>query len=158
MIPVQSLRTSALSGPATAATNAVTAVVLDTLGAGHAQFFVVTPKATASNSSAKLAVLAVTEADTTSTSDATAFANLTGTTNATASSSQFVLPVNNNTSNGQIVQIDVPLPGRKRYLHLSAQPAASHATLTIIGSLSRLAEAPDSDSERGTNLTRVTVA
>ena len=158
MIAQQSFRTTVLTGPATAATNADTTVRLDTLGGGHAQFLIITPPATATNSSAKLATLAITEGDTTASASAAAFANLTGTTNSTASSSQFVIPVNNNTSNGSVVQIDIPLPGRKRYLFASVRPAASHSTLTVIGQLSRLAEAPDSDSERGTNLTRVTVA
>lgn len=157
MIPVQALQTTVLSGPATAATNSDTTVRLDTLGGGHARFLIITPPATANNSSAKLAVLAITEGDTTVVTNAVAVANLTGTTNATATSSQFVLPVNNNTSNGNVVQIDIPLVGRRRYLFAAVRPAASHSTLTIIGELSRLAEAPDSDAERGTNLNRFTV-
>jgi len=158
MIPAQSFSTIVLSGPATAATNADTTVRLDTLGGGHARFLIITPPATGTNSSAKLATLAIIEGDTTTSASAAAFNNLTGTTNSTASSSQFVIPVNNNTSNGHVVQIDIPLSGRKRYLFASVRPAASHATLTIVGELSRLAEGPDSDSERGTNLNRFTVA
>ena len=157
MISQQSFRTAVLAGPITAATNSATTVTLDTKGAGHAQFLVITPKNTATNSSAKLATLTITEGDTTVVTNAAAFANLTGTTNSTASSSQFVLPVGNDTSNGQVLQIDIPLAGRKRYLFCGATPPASHALLTIVGQLSRLSEAPDSDAERGSNFARVTV-
>jgi hypothetical protein len=144
----QNTKNVVILAPGTAATNATaTVAVVDTKGWDYAKVKVQMAAATATNSSAKFITLELQEGDTTS--SFSAITGATGTTNSTASSSQFVLPVNNNTSVGQAISFYVDLKARKRYLNLSITPPASHTTLAATCDLSKGETLPDSATERG---------
>ncbi len=135
---------------ATAATNATASARVDTLGFDYASFRAWLPKATATNSSAKWAVLRITEADVTTVSSATAIVKLTGTTNTvTDATNGYVIAAHNNTSDPQCTKLGLDLRGRKRYLFVTYQAADSHSTCSISCSLSRAKDQPDTDTARG---------
>lgn len=151
MIHAQNDKVVPLAGPVTVSTSAATTASIDTRGFAYAVFDVAMAPATATNSSAKFAVLTLTEGDTTSSyAAATGF---TGTTNSTAATGEFVLPVQNNTSVAAVHRLYVDLKSRKRYLKLSVTAPASHTTIYAQCRLSRAATAPDTDTERGNTLT-----
>jgi hypothetical protein len=147
MIHAQMEKNVPLTGPATVATNATGSNYVDTLGFNYAVIEVMGPPATATNSSAKMIALAVSEGDTTS--SFAAFGAFTGTTNSTAAATEFVIPVHNNTSVGNVIRFYIDLHGRKRYLKVAFTPAASHTTICSKAVLSRAAIMPDTDTERG---------
>jgi len=147
MIPEQNSKVVVLLGPVTAATNADSTNYFDTLGYDYAVIDVAVPAATATNSSAKLQVLSLTEGDTTS--SFAAFGTFTGTTNTTAAATEFVIPVWNNTSLGGVHRFYIDLRARKRYIKIADRPAASHTIIYSTVSLSRAETAPDTDTERG---------
>lgn len=148
MIEAQNSKVVVVLGPVTAATNADSTNYFDALGFDYAVVDVAVPPATATNSSAKLQVLAFTEGDTTS-SFAAWTGTFTGTTNSTAAATEFVLPVHNNTSIGGIHRFYIDLRARKRYIKIADRPAASHTIVYASVSLSRGEIAPDTDTERG---------
>lgn len=147
MIHAQNSKEVVLLSPATNATNADATNYFDRKGFNYAEVEVAVPPATATNSSAKLQVLALSEGDTTS--SFSAISGFTGTTNSTAATGEFVIPVWNNTSVGTIHKLMVDCRARKRYIKLSARPAASHTTLYAKVRLSRAETMPDTDTERG---------
>lgn len=147
MIHQQNDKVVVLFGPATNATNADATNYFDRKGFNYAVVEVAVPAATATNSSAKLQSLSLSEGDTTS-----SFANIdgfVGTTNSTAAATEFVLPVYNLTSVGAVARFYLDLRKRKRYIKVLARPAASHTTLFMRVSLSRAETIPDTDAERG---------
>ncbi len=146
-IHAQNTKVACLWGPGTTATNATASNYFDTKGWGYATVEVMVPPATATNSSAKMVALALTEGDTTS--SFAAFGTFTGTTNSTAAATEFVLPVHNNTSIGAVHKFYIDLKARKRYIKVAATPGASHTTISGKAELSRGKTAPDTDTERG---------
>jgi hypothetical protein len=146
-ISAQNSKVIPLLGPATVATNATGSNYFDRRGFNYARVDVTLPPATATNSSAKFIALALSEGDTTS--SFSAFGNFTGTTNSTAASTEFVLPVQNNTSVGAVHSFFINLPPRKRYIKVALTPPASHTTVYAQVILSRAEIAPDTDTERG---------
>lgn len=72
----------------------------------------------ATNSSNKWTSLVIQHGSTTDVSNFTALSNGTGTTNATATAAQFVLPTHNDTSVGGLVRFHVNLGDKERYLRL----------------------------------------
>lgn len=136
----------------TAATNATASARCDlgTLQPGQVVVQVYHTPATATNSSAKFGALDVRIGNTTTYSEATAVSGLSGTTNSTAGSTQFVIPVHNNTSDAQCIRLSVNRPGdRGRYLFITFQAAASHQTIWAEAQAFNLAQAPNSASEMG---------
>lgn len=145
---------------ATVSTSATNSSMVDRLGFDYAMINIAMPPATATNSSAKWAVLKLQESDTTNVSDATNISGLIGTTNSTAAvgtASEFVIPANNSTATGggtsagggQSIQLHDSRPVHKRYLFLISQAAASHQTAFAIASLFRPKTWPISDANRG---------
>lgn len=112
---------------ATLATNNTTVVYLDTRadgGANSVGFLVEMEPATATNASEKLNALKVVHADDT---NQTSFESIVdGTTNATASSTQFVLPVQNDTANNLQIPVHVKTNGRKRYIGIVIAPGSTN--------------------------------
>jgi len=112
---------------ATVATNATASVgPFDVGGYGCVVAKAIHPPAAATNSSAKWAALQLLVGDTTTFSEATAVNGLVGTTNTTASTSQFVLGVHNNTSYASNTRLSLD-GNRHRYVFLSYQtPGATN--------------------------------
>lgn len=143
MIHTARMRLDVLAHDISAASNATAGVIFTRQdGENHAAFALIAPAADATNASAKLGALKFQEADTT---DATAFADITdaaaeGTTNSTATTSQFVLPEYNTTDKPFESWINVDLRARKKHIRVVYQ--AGNATdfaagLTILAVASR---------------------
>lgn len=139
----------------TIATNATSAVTVDTTGWDYCIYDVYHNPSTASNSSAKWTSLVLQEATTTDTTNATAIDGCTGTTNATATSAQFVLPVHNDTSIGSVVRFFVPLHNKAKIIRCQKQAAASHHHTCEVIHLMRGRTGADTDTERGVNVSVV---
>lgn len=135
----------------TAATSATASASVDTLGFDYCTIDAVLPAATATNASAKWGVLQVLEADVTNFTSATSIANLSGTTNSSATSG-FVIQPQNNTSAPQVARLFIDCKAHKRYLFVEFESAASHSTVCVTATLDRGAQAPATDSDRGPNL------
>lgn len=125
------------------ATNATSSISFDTWVDGEkadrARLQFCLPVAQATNSSAKFTSLIVGHATTTDISNATTLGTRgTGTTNTTASTSQFVLPPHNDTSNKANLLLDVDLTGTQRYLHCTWQAATNYNTCVFGCTLSRI--------------------
>ena len=136
-------------GPATIATNATSATTIDTLGFDYVVIDVIHNPATNTSSSAKWTALKLMHGTTTDATNHTNISGAVGTTNSTASSSQFVLPEHNNTTNGGVVRFFVNLGDKERILRIEKHAAASHATTCNIALLGRANDVPDSASDRG---------
>ncbi len=149
-ISAQNDKVVVLWGPNTTATNGTASNYFDRKGYNYAVVEVAGPPATATNSSAKMTALALTEGDTTS--SFAAWGTFTGTTNSTAAATEFVIPVHNSTSVGNVHRFYIDLRGRKRYIKVAATPAASHTTTFGKVALSRANTAPDTDTERGVSV------
>jgi hypothetical protein len=136
--------------PGAIATNATaTGTVIDTKGFKYALITLHQNAASATNSSATLKSITLSESDTTS-----SFSAISGGGGLTAASgTSWAIPVNNNTSSGASIQIGVDLrQGRKRYLQLACTNLASSSGITAVGADCKLGNAeqtPDSDSEFG---------
>ena len=131
--------------PLTAATTATTTGVIDTLGAAYVTLRISQNLASATDASAKLAVVSLANGDTTSAY--TTVSGAVGTTNATATSAQFVIPANNNTVTGAAIEIGfVPV---KRYYQLSVTTAAGATGISASANLSDNEIAPDTATEKG---------
>ena len=154
MIPSQTYRDVPGSLTAAAATNATAATTIDTWDANgrpfeHCTLYLEHAAATATDSSAKWTGARVLEGATTSISSATAISGLTGTTNSTATSTQFVLPAHNDTTNACIIRIDMPLLTRGRYLFVETTSSADTVATRKRAVLTRGQETPDSATELG---------
>jgi len=130
--------------PATVATNATSASTVDTLGFDFATVIFPNVVATATNASAKWTSLTVSHGTTTDASNHTTISGLQGTTNTTASSTQFVLATSNNTSLGGMQPLFVDMRGKERILRFVKQAKAAHSTTCGIAILERAADTPDS--------------
>ena len=134
----------------TVATNADSATVIDTQGKG-AYCFVDAIHNVASNTSAsaKWTSLVLQHGTTTDASNHTAIANMTGTTEATATTAQFVLGTHNDTTNASITRFYVNLTDKERYLRVVRQSSPSyHSTATTV-TFFRKPVSPDTDALRG---------
>lgn len=132
----------------TVATNATSSSRVDRLGFDYATIEVVMPVATATNSSATFASLKLTESDTT-TASTTAVSGFLGGTD-------FTIPTQNDTSNPQITRFNVNCTGRKRYLFVILQGAASHNNIVVKADLCQAEQMPATDAARGVTSSTVT--
>lgn len=134
---------------ATVATNATASVgPFDMQGFGHCTIDAIHNPAAATDSSAKWAALDVLVGDTTTFSEATVVPGLSGTTNSTASASQFVLGVHNDTTYAAITRLAIT-GLRHRYVFIRRQvPGATNYNVPafIVNGYHRT-EAPSSASE-----------
>lgn len=133
----------------TAATNATASTRVDTQGYDYAEFICVGPVG-ATNASIQLAALDIYEADTTT--YATTYGVISGSTaTAVTSSTQFVIPTVNSSTDYYCVKVGVSLPGHKRYLFAKLQPddSTSYHLNTLLCRLSRGKTTPDTTTEMG---------
>lgn len=136
------------TGIATVATDATSATVVDTLGFNYATIDVIHRPATSSSSSAKWITLQLTHGTTTHPTNHTAISGTEG-TSGTASSSQFVLGVHNDTSVDSVVRFFVNLPKYERYIRVVKTAPASHSLTVNTFNLSRAEQSPDTVALRG---------
>lgn len=151
MILGQMCKSIAVLAQATVATNATaSAGPFDLQGFGAAVVKAVHPPAAATNSSAKWAALDVRVGDTTTYSAATVVPGLSGTTNSTASTSQFVLGVHNDTSYASVTRMSVDAL-RHRYVFVTYQtPGATNYNVpAFVVDGYHAAQSPSSASEAG---------
>ncbi len=148
MIPTQDVKVVAFQLGAIA-TNATSSACVDTQGYEHARVLVMHEKAAATNSSAKWTSLQLGHATTTHISNATAINGATGTTNATAASTEFVLPAHNDANLPCVIAFEVPLANKERYLHVKAQASNTYETVSYVAILSRGKTSPNTDAESG---------
>lgn len=151
MILAQTFKNAVFVGPSTVlATNATASARIDAQGAHGALITIAHGPAAATNSDAKWAVLSIGVSDTTTFSTSNRVSGLVGTTNSTASTSQFVLPAHNNTSNPSVIKLHLNNP-TGRYIFLEYQPPASTVSSNIAAwaELYRLDQAPSSATEAG---------
>lgn len=113
--------------PASVASSATVTLVFDTIG--HEYAVVRVHKGTQATTSAQFSVLKITESDTlTSVSSQSAIVALTGGT-ATSASVGFVIPVATSNDGGGIIEFQIALPTRKRYLGVQVTPGQT----TVVG-------------------------
>lgn len=125
----------------TVATNSTDTSYFDTQGFHYAKVLVVCNPAGATNSSATFTTVNLREGDTTS-SFATCSGFVTGT--------DFTKPTNNNTSYGAVIEFNVDLRKRKRYIQIQSTPGAAATDMGSYGVfaiLSRAEEAPNTTAE-----------
>lgn len=131
------------------ATNATSATTVDTSGFEYARIDVIHNVASATNASAKWTTLKLQHGKTTHPTNHTNIVGAVGTTEATATSSQFVLGVHNDTALGGVTSFFINCAKYEKILRIEKHAAASyHSTANII-TLSRAASMPDSASEMG---------
>lgn len=102
-------------------------------------------KPTAATAAVTLTALAVEEADGTSYA---AISGLTGTTNTTAASGEFVIPPTS-TNDNNIIRLGINNVGRKKNFRVKYQGVTGGATLSIVARGSNGEEVPVSVSEQG---------
>ncbi|MCH8851204.1 MAG: hypothetical protein IID41_00965 [Planctomycetes bacterium] len=136
---------------ATVATGATSATTIDTRGERYCSIYVTHQAATAVNSSAKWTALKLSHGTTTHVSNHTDVTGAVGTTEATATSSQFVLPVHNDTTDSSVVLFNVDLGKLERILRIEKQATASHSNTSNVIVFHNKPISPSSDSDRGAN-------
>ena len=150
MIQAQQTKVVNFAQHAVVSTAATSATTVNTLGEGdYARVDVFHNVASATNASAKWTALKLSHGTTTHPTNHTNIVGAVGTTNATATSSQFVLGVHNDTSVGGVTSFFVNLTNKERILRVEKQAAASyhstHNTITYF----RINEGPDTAGELG---------
>lgn len=134
------------------ATDATSATTVDVLGYKRAQVEIFTSPATATNSSAKWTSLVLQHGITTDVTNFTAITGATGTTEATATATQFVLPVHNDATEAGIIRFNVDLVDKARHLRVVKQATASHHTTANSVNLFRSGTSPDSAADAGVDV------
>jgi len=136
---------------ATVATNATaSAGPFDIAGFDSVQIKCIHQAATATNASVKWAALDVRVGNSTTYANATAVNGLVGTTNSTASTSQFVLGVHNNTSFGSVTRLNLH-KNKHAYAFITYQtPATTNYNIPafVVDAFSP-AQTPNTASESG---------
>lgn len=164
MFGLQNTKTIPLIGPVTVATNADTTNLFDWGIFNEACIRIRLNPTSATNSSGKATVCKLEESDSTSgpfvsmavVNQSTTVAGYSGTTNtvAVSTSNEFVLPVHNDTSEAQVINLHVARGGaRKRYVKLSLRAPTSFNTVYAEAILARGEAAPDTATERGDDAT-----
>lgn len=144
-------------GNETVATNATSANLVDCLGQRQGTLYVTMDSATATNSSAKWSSMVIQHGTTTDVSNFTAIAGLTGTTEATATTNQFILQTHNDSTNAAVHIFDLDLSVLERYVRVVKQAPASHFTTSDIMRFTRPGETPAVASGRGPASGTITV-
>lgn len=133
----------------TIATNATSASLIDCAGEQMGTVYVFMAAATAVNSSAKWTSIVFQHGTTTDVSNFTAIDGLTGTTEATATTNQFVLDEHNDNTNAHSIQADLDLSSLERYLRVVKQAPASHASTSNMIVFKRSPNSPSNAAGRG---------
>lgn len=121
---LQNCKFVAFQGPTTVSTAATSSAWVDTLGYRYCVILSVGEPASATNSSAKYTSLRLLHGAVTQISSGTAVATLTGTTEATATTAQFVIGTHNDTANGSVTPLFVDLQGLERYLTIEKRSSS----------------------------------
>lgn len=150
MVEGQNTKVIRFKLPATVASDATSSTYFDRRGYNMAKVLVCCDEAPATNTSQKYTSLVVMHSPTTHISNATALSNGTGTTNTTASATQFVLPAHNDTANAQILQFNINCQMLERYIHVKLQASSSGIIIDNTAVLFRAEQAPDTATEAGT--------
>jgi hypothetical protein len=140
-----------VAGLATVATDATASYgPFDISGYGHVVISALHPPATATNADVKWAGLSVLVGDTTTYANATAVSGLVGVTTSTASTSQFVLGVHNNTTYASITKLSIS-NNKHKFAFVNATPPATtnYRRVDILVEAFHAAQAPNSASEAG---------
>lgn len=153
MINLQSVKTVVLKNQGTAATNATASAQFSRVGYDFAQIEVISSPANATATSVKMQALSLNEGDA-ATGAWTAFGAFTGTTNSTATTSQFVIPASTNTSTDVVHRFNVDLKARKSNIQVVYEPHGSTTAddVTILAHLSKYEDAPVTSTQCGVNL------
>ncbi len=146
---MQNLETDLFS-LATIATDATSAVTVDTFGKGaFAMVDCAHSPATNTSSSAKFTTIKLQHGTTTHPTNCTNIAGMVGTTNDTATTNQFVLGVHNDTANWGITRFFVNLVKKERILRIERQAAASHHTVITSITYFRKPQSSNTAAKRG---------
>jgi len=131
MFPLQNAGSVAVIAPASTATNATATGVIDTLGYEEVKVCVLLDSAASTSNNP--VTLALTESD-----DATTYAAIAAFTG--DATDGFTIP-NADTTNPQVVEMNVDARARKRYLKLTVTPGTA---AQIVGAVAVLGKAKDS--------------
>lgn len=150
MIQAQRSKRDMFKVPTVSSSAATHFNAVDRLGFDYAVVDAVQAPAAATNTSAKWTSLQLTHGTTTDVSNHTAVTGpFVGTTNATATTSQFVLPEHNDTDDESCVRFYVDTRHLERYLGLQGQQDNSSNSSWFQAELWRGDGMPDTDAERG---------
>ncbi len=117
MIQAQQTKVVCFQALGVVSTSATSATTVDTLGFDYVRIDVLHNVASATNASAKWTALKLMHGTTTDATNHTNIVGAVGTTEATATSSQFVLGVHNDTSVGGVTSFFVDLRTKERYCY-----------------------------------------
>lgn len=129
----------------TVSTSATASASFDASGWSYVSIEVGVIKPTAATAAVTLTALAIEEADGTSYA---AVSGLTGTTNTTAASGEFVIPPTV-TTDTNVIRLGINNVGRKKNFRVKYQGVTGGATLSVTARLHNGEEAPVSASEKG---------
>ena len=117
----------------TVATNATQFVAFDNLNYDYAEVVVEEAPANATNSSAQATAIILQHSATTDASNATAVTGASTGTSGTASTSQFTMPIGNNTSFGTVTRFFVALGDKERYIAVDLTPGNTNTRTYSVG-------------------------
>lgn len=147
---LQNCKYIVFQGPETVATNATSSAWVDTLGFRYAAIVSSHDPPTATNSSAQFTSWRLLHGAVTNISSGTAVSTLTGTTNTTATTAQFVLGVANDTAVGGTVLAFVDCQSLERYLTVEKEASSiGWDGCMDLAILTNGPEAPDTAALRG---------
>lgn len=133
----------------TVSTNATSATTVDCLGQRQGTLYVTMNKATNSSSAAKWTSLVIQHGTTTDVSNFTAIDGLTGTTESTATTNQFIIQTHSDNTNAAVHIFDLDLSRLERHIRVVKKAPASHFTTANIMRFTRMEQTPSAASERG---------
>jgi len=136
----------------TVSTSATASASFDASGWSYGMIEVLVIKPTAASAAVTLTALSVEEADS---STYAAISGLTGTTNTTAASGEFVIPPTV-TTDTNVIRLGFNNVGRKKNIRVKYQGVTGGATIAVVARLFNGEEAPVSAAEQGV-LTSVAV-
>ncbi len=149
MIHAQQTKVVCFQALGVIATDATSATTVDRIGFDYARVDVIHNVASATNASAKWTALKLMHGTTTDATNHTNIDGAVGTTNATATTAQFVLGVHNDTAVGGVTSFFVNLINKEQFLRVEKHAAASyHSTANVI-TLFRAHDMPDTAGELG---------
>lgn len=137
-----------MKASATIATNATNQGIVDCAGYHYAKVMVIGGIAS-SGTSNTFSTLALQEGDTTAITG-TNQANVTGAVGGTDATSGFTIPINNSSVTGYLVEFNVDLRKRKRYLTVKSTPsivASDMGPYSVVAVLSRAEVSPSATAD-----------
>ncbi len=138
-------------GPQTVSSNATSATLVDTLGQGAvASLHVFMNPSSNTSSGAKWTSLVIQHGTTTDVSNFTAIAGLTGTTEATATTNQFILQSHGDSTNAACHIFDLDIGSLERYIRVVKRaPEITHDGTADVIYFPRPDIGPSTGTERG---------